>query len=194
MRVEIKRLQGRLGVTSLYVTHDQVEAMTLADRLMVMNEGVAEQVGTPMEVYSHPASTFVAGFIGSPAMNFLGGRIGRNGSVELTDGGRLAVEPMRGSAGQSITVGVRPEHLTLRPQSGAGDRALDVTVELVEALGADTLVHCRLGADNGALLARLPGGVLVKPNDRLVLGVEPEAVHLFDPATGKVLATTTSQP
>jgi sn-glycerol 3-phosphate transport system ATP-binding protein len=191
MRVEIKRLQGRLGVTSLYVTHDQVEAMTLADRLMVMNEGLAEQVGTPMEVYSRPASTFVAGFIGSPAMNFLGGRIGQTGSVELADGGRLAVEPMRRGAGQSITVGIRPEHLTLRPQGRADDRALEVTVELVEALGADTLVHCRLGASNSALLARLPGGIVVKPDDRLLLGVAPEAVHLFDAATGRTLAART---
>ena len=150
MRVEIKRLQARLGVTSLYVTHDQVEAMTLADRLMVMNAGVAEQVGTPMEVYRRPASTFVAGFIGSPAMNFLAGRIAADGAaVELPGGERLAAgRPL----GRGRARGHR-RHPPGAPRAGPGraaGRALHVTAELVEALGADTLVHGRLGADDAS--------------------------------------------
>src|SRR5919106_1405699 len=104
MRVEIKRLQARLGVTSLYVTHDQVEAMTLADRLMVMNAGVAEQIGTPMEVYRRPASVFVAGFIGSPAMNFLVGRIAGSGeAVELPGGETIGAMRPLGAPGQAVT-------------------------------------------------------------------------------------------
>jgi sn-glycerol 3-phosphate transport system ATP-binding protein len=188
MRVEIKRLQARLGVTSLYVTHDQVEAMTLADRLMVMNAGMAEQVGTPMEVYRRPASIFVAGFIGSPAMNFLPGRIaGAGDQVELAGGTMLAADGS-GSAGQAVVVGIRPEHLTLTPDAPPG-RALQITAELVEALGADTLVHGRLGDGDAMLLARLPGGVATRAGDRLTLGVAPEAVHLFDPATERAFAS-----
>jgi sn-glycerol 3-phosphate transport system ATP-binding protein len=187
MRVEIKRLQARLGVTSLYVTHDQVEAMTLADRLMVMNAGLAEQVGTPMEVYRRPASIFVAGFIGSPAMNFLPGRVTDAGnSVELAGGTLLAADRL-GSAGQAVTVGIRPEHLALAADARPG-RALQVTAELVEALGADTLVHSRLGAGKATLLARLPGGVETRAGDRLNLAVEPEALHFFDPATERALS------
>jgi sn-glycerol 3-phosphate transport system ATP-binding protein len=188
MRVEIKRLQARLGVTSLYVTHDQVEAMTLADRLMVMNAGVAEQVGTPMEVYRSPASVFVAGFIGSPAMNFLPGRVAADGAaVELPGGETLAVGRTPAEPGRPVTIGIRPEHLVLAPDAPPG-RALHLTADLVEALGADTLVHGRLGAD-AALLARLPGGVTTRAGDRLTLAVAPDAVHLFDPDTGKALAS-----
>jgi sn-glycerol 3-phosphate transport system ATP-binding protein len=185
MRVEIKRLQARLGVTSLYVTHDQVEAMTLGDRLMVMNAGVAEQVGTPMEVYRRPASTFVAGFIGSPAMNFLSGRIAAGGeAVEMTGGEALAAGRPLGQSGRPVTVGIRPEHLVLDPSAPPGT-ALHVTAELVEALGADTLVHGRVGSADAILLARLPGGTAVKANDRMTFRVPPGELHLFDPETGK---------
>ena len=189
MRVEIKRLQARLGVTSLYVTHDQVEAMTLADRLMVMNAGISEQVGTPMEVYRRPASIFVAGFIGSPAMNFLPGRIAAGGdAVELPGGEMLAYDGPVGVAGRAVTVGIRPEHLTPAPDAPAG-RALHVTADLVEALGADTLVHGRLGGVDEAILARLPGGATTRAGDRLLLAVPPDALHLFDAETGKAIQT-----
>src|SRR5690606_7981736 len=133
MRVEIKRLQARLGITSLYVTHDQVEAMTLADRLMVMNAGVAEQVGTPMQIYRRPASIFVAGFIGSPAMNFLPGRVAAGGIVELPGGEVLRLPEAAAAAGRAVTVGLRPEHLALASE-GAADSVLHVTADLVEAL------------------------------------------------------------
>jgi sn-glycerol 3-phosphate transport system ATP-binding protein len=185
MRVEIKRLQDRLGVTSLYVTHDQVEAMTLADRLMVMNAGGAEQVGTPMEVYHRPASVFVAGFIGSPAMNFLPGRIAASGeAVDLPGGETLNAARPLGAPGRPVTVGIRPEHLALDPAAPAG-AALHVTAEMVEALGADTLVHARVGADASSLLARLPGSATVRTGDRMGFRVPPEELHLFDADTGK---------
>jgi sn-glycerol 3-phosphate transport system ATP-binding protein len=184
MRVEIKRLQARLGITSLYVTHDQVEAMTLADRLLVMNQGVAEQLGTPMEVYRHPSSVFVAGFIGTPAMNFLRGVVGRDGvSVDLA-GANLSAGRHVGDAGRPLIVGIRPEHLVLDPEAPA-DRRIDVAVELVETLGADTLAHGRIGESGSTLLARLPGNLVVNAGERLSL--RATALHTFDPETEKSL-------
>ena len=186
MRVEIKRLQRRLGVTSLYVTHDQVEAMTLGDRLMVMNAGVAEQIGTPLDVYRKPETVFVAGFIGAPAMNFLSARIvddGRAASI----GGNLTVPvaTSNGNAGREVTVGLRPEHLLA---GSAGSGTLPAQVELVEALGADTLVHTRLAGTGEALLARVPGGLEIRDGDTVGLTVEPGSVHLFDNTSGRRLA------
>jgi sn-glycerol 3-phosphate transport system ATP-binding protein len=181
MRVEIKKLQTRLGVTSLYVTHDQVEAMTLADRRMVMNGGAAEQIGTPLEVYHRPASLFVAGFIGSPAMNVLPARL-TAGAVTLT-----------GEAGRPVMLGVRPEHLVVGDGAGIGD--IPLRVELIEALGADTVVHGRLGEDGDLaedrvrsaadLLVRLPGSARVRAGDRLHVAITPGEVHLFDRDTGR---------
>ena len=194
MRVEIHRLQARLGITSLYVTHDQVEAMTLADRLMVMNAGVAEQVGSPMEIYHRPVSTFVAGFIGSPAMNFLGGRIAASGNgVELADGATLAPARPLGMAGRAVTVGIRPEHLLLNGEAGA-NQTIPVTVDLVEALGADTLVHGRVGSSDKVLLGRLPGNALVRAGDQLQFSIRAEDLHLFDPETGRSLGAELPQP
>jgi sn-glycerol 3-phosphate transport system ATP-binding protein len=183
MRVEIKRLQQSLGTTSIYVTHDQVEAMTLADRLIVMHAGVAEQIGPPLAVYERPETVFVAGFIGSPAMNFLPGVI-EAGAVRLADGSRLPPPADAGALapGRAVTLGVRPEHLV----SDGAAAALSVTVELAEMLGADTVVHGRL--DDGSLLqARLPGSTRAKPGERLPLAVDPHALHLFDRETGKRL-------
>jgi sn-glycerol 3-phosphate transport system ATP-binding protein len=190
MRLEIKRLQRELGVTSFYVTHDQVEAMTMADRLVVMNSGIAEQVGTPMEVYNTPASLFVAGFIGSPATNFLPGRVTAEGA-QLEEGALLPVarNDLADIAGRPATIGLRPEHLT--EANGTAPPSLRMTVDLVEPLGADTLAHGRIAA-NGAggspgaghdLTVRLPGGRAVAEGDALALSVAPEHVHLFDPET-----------
>src|SRR5213082_1944952 len=131
MRVEIKRLQQELGTTSLYVTHDQVEAMTLADRLIVMNAGVADQIGTPMDVYDKPASVFVAGFIGSPAMNFLAAKVGEGGkTVDLAGTGSahvslLLAQPTSAPAGTPVALGMRPEHLL-----PSNDGALEFDIEL----------------------------------------------------------------
>ena len=179
MRVEIKKLQRALDVTSIYVTHDQVEAMTMADRLIVMNKGVAEHIGTPIDVYAEPATLFVAGFIGSPAMNFLTSRVEPDGSLKL-DGAPITPKA-RLDPGRAVTIGIRPEHL-----APGGD--LDILVELVELLGADTLVHGRLSDGNG-LIVRLPGSQVPKPGDRMPFHVPHGAWHLFDTETGKRLGT-----
>ncbi|HTP83788.1 MAG TPA: sn-glycerol-3-phosphate import ATP-binding protein UgpC [Alphaproteobacteria bacterium] len=181
MRIEIKKLHASLGVTSIYVTHDQVEAMTLADRLVVMNAGRAEQIGTPIEVYTRPATTFVAGFIGSPAMNMLPARRGSTGRfLDLPGGVRLDLPvPLSGEDGQTVTVGIRPEHVAPDP---AG--AFRLVVDLVEALGTDTVVHGHLAPENQTFTVRLPGNAQVAEGDALPLSVAPEHVHLFDTQSG----------
>jgi sn-glycerol 3-phosphate transport system ATP-binding protein len=183
MRVEIKRLQQQLGVTSIYVTHDQVEAMTLADRLIVMNAGHAEQIGAPLALYTTPATTYVAGFIGSPAMNFLPARLAADGeSAELDGGTRLLLgAARRRDGGGPVTLGVRPEHLTVAPNGG-----LALTVELVEALGADTLIYGRLPPDT-TMVARLPGTTTVRIGDIVTVAPAPDSLHLFDAESGKRL-------
>ncbi len=176
MRVEIKKLQQSLATTSIYVTHDQVEAMTLADRLVVMNGGRAEQIGPPIELYERPATQFVAGFIGSPAMNFVPGEIVAGG-IHLA-GGALLSTAIDAAPGTAVTVGLRPEHLET---AAGGPIVLDV--DLVEMLGADTIVHGTLGGV--PLLARLPGTVPVRVGERIPLAVMPSQIHLFDKTSGK---------
>src|ERR1700733_8929858 len=137
MRAEIRKLQRRLGVTSLYVTHDQVEAMTLGDRMLILHQGQSAQLATPMEVFEHPADKYVASFIGSPTMNFLPGWLVRDGTaVQLQAGPLILLQGRR--AGDTVTIGIRPEHLT----PGGGD--LTRTVDLIEPLGSETLVHGRV--------------------------------------------------
>ena len=178
MRAEIKRLQRRLGVTSLFVTHDQVEAMTLGDRLVVMHQGHAAQVGRPMEIWSRPADTYVASFIGSPAMNFLAATV-ENGALRLDQGLLLPVPQAAGLPhGQKLIVGIRPEHLL----PGAG--GLVMQVELLEPLGSETVVHGRL-PDGTALTARMPGEVT--SDGALPVTLPSESLHLFDEVTGKRL-------
>jgi sn-glycerol 3-phosphate transport system ATP-binding protein len=184
MRVEIKTLQQQLGVTSIYVTHDQVEAMTLADRLVVMNAGHAEQIGAPLELYAKPATTYVAGFIGSPAMNFLPGTVSAAGDAVALDGGPslgLGNAPRREHAGRKVTLGVRPEHLVPGPGG-----SLALKVGLVEALGADTLVYGKLNGE-ALLVARLPGTSAARAGDAIALAPTPDSLHLFDADTGKRL-------
>ena len=187
MRLEIKRLQRDLGTTSLYVTHDQVEAMTLADRLIVMNAGVAEQIGTPLDVYAEPATVFVAGFIGSPAMNFLPGTVAEDRRGVVLDGSNQALPfPVPASASAShdkVTVGIRPEHL----EPAARDAAtLELTVDLVEALGADSLVHGQLaGSGQGSTMTvRVDGARRIAAGETLPLAVAPDRVHFFEVGTG----------
>jgi sn-glycerol 3-phosphate transport system ATP-binding protein len=182
MRLEIQKLHRNLKTTSIFVTHDQVEAMTLADRMIVMNAGIAEQIGRPLEVYEDPASLFVAGFIGSPAMNFLPGR--RAG--EMVDiGGDMRVplpEGLRARAPESITVGVRPEHL----KPGASDGSVfRFKVDSVEALGADSLVHGMSAA--GEIVARVDGHATPSPGESLAFTSMPGRLYFFDTASGKRL-------
>jgi sn-glycerol 3-phosphate transport system ATP-binding protein len=182
MRLEIQKLHRSLRTTSIFVTHDQVEAMTLADRMIVMNAGVAEQIGRPIEVYDDPASVFVAGFIGSPAMNFLSGK--RAGDdVDLGEGMRVPIPAqLRARAPEAILVGVRPEHLVVAGGSGP---AISLKVDTVEALGADSLLHCMLGAN--ALVVRVDGHVTPEPGSALTVSAMPGKTYFFDAASGKRL-------
>ena len=175
-RIEIRKLHAELGVTSLFVTHDQVEAMTLAQRMIVMNAGVMEQVGAPEQVYAAPASTFVAGFIGSPPMNLLSGRAeGRRFHVE----GAVLALPQAAPRDGALTLGIRPEHLGF---SAEGLGAL--RVELVEMLGAERLVYGRIGE---AMLVVRTESTSAPPaaGQRLPLQAEARHLHWFDADTGR---------
>ncbi|MDP6341886.1 MAG: sn-glycerol-3-phosphate import ATP-binding protein UgpC [Alphaproteobacteria bacterium] len=186
MRIEIKRLHAELNITSIYVTHDQVEAMTLGHRLMVLNEGNMEQLGTPIELYERPATTFVAGFIGSPSMNFLAARVADDGrAVVLSDGESWARDNGGGGhAGRAVTLGVRPEHFEISGEDGG---AAHLQVSLIEHLGADTLIHGHFGDDRNDLTVRLQGVVTAKMGDVVPLRVTSEHLHLFDPENGRRL-------
>ncbi len=177
-RAELIKLHTSVNTTTIYVTHDQVEAMTLAHRMLVMNAGRAEQIGTPMEVYENPATVFVAGFIGSPAMNFLPGRGIDGNRVELEGAGILPAA-VKIAAGQQVTVGLRPEHLT---SSSERDASLAGTVEVVEALGADTLLHLDVAGRN--IIARLPHGIMPAIGATLHVRANPDRVYLFDAGSG----------
>ena len=180
MRLEIRRLHEKLNITSIFVTHDQVEAMTLGDRLLIMDKGHAEQIGSPLSVYEQPANTFVAGFIGSPAMNFFDARLtGDGAAVELPGEVRLPL-PQKASSpysGQTVVAGIRPEHLAL--SSGANGR-MRMTVDHTEILGADTLVHGRLSGTEVPLTLRLTDVRKVARDADLNLTVAPGKIHLFD--------------
>jgi len=178
MRFEIQKLHRRLGTTSLYVTHDQVEAMTLAQLMVVMNAGRAEQIGTPMEVYQNPATVFVAGFIGSPAMNFIDGRSMDDGRIQL-DGSGVLIVPKAPAAGKKITVGIRPEHLTPSKPSEAN---LVGSVEVIEALGADTLLHVAVAGRT--IIARLPAGTPAEVGEPIALAADRDRIYMFDADTG----------
>ena len=184
MRAEIKRLHNRLGVTSIYVTHDQVEAMTLADRIVVMNDGRIEQVGTPMELFNNPANTFVAGFLGSPPMNQIKGKLtdtgARIGEAEIKLNGAMGDH-----VGRDVIVGIRPEHVTLR--SSEKTSPLPISLDLVEPLGSEALLHARYGeidmvfkADTEGDIAHLSGVGEVH--------VPAHLVKIFDAETGRALS------
>jgi multiple sugar transport system ATP-binding protein len=185
MRVELKRLHERLSTTAIYVTHDQVEAMTLGDRVVVMKDGVVQQVGEPLQLYGRPANRFVASFIGSPAMNFIDATLRRaDGSAVAVaaDGTRLPVPPdVAGRDGQPIVYGIRPEHLEFVP----ADQGLSVDVVVVEPTGAETLVVSRLAGTEIEAVFRERHRL--NPGDRISLAPQLGAVHVFDKATGQRL-------
>ncbi|MCG7517105.1 sn-glycerol-3-phosphate import ATP-binding protein UgpC [Vibrio sp. MMH1-50] len=184
MRLEIKKLQRRLGTTSVYVTHDQVEAMTLADKLVVLNKGNVEQVGTPLEIYDNPASLFVATFIGSPSMNILDGNVSVDG---ITIGDALLPVSTTNLALGEIKLGLRPEHL----QISQDNPWLQVEVELIESLGADLLLYCHTeGGDSQKLVVRVEGHTPIQIGDKLGLDIKPKHVHLFDANTEKRIEST----
>ncbi|GAM71489.1 glycerol-3-phosphate ABC transporter [Vibrio sp. JCM 19236] len=174
MRLEIKRLQRSLNTTSVYVTHDQVEAMTLADKLVVLNKGNVEQVGSPLEIYDAPASLFVATFMGSPAMNVLDAGVSELG-IHLAE----TVLPIstHGLKHGQVKLGLRPEHLRVDNQNPR----FTVKVELVEALGADLLLYCNtLDSDAQRLVVRVDGHEKITYGDVLGISFNNEHVHLFD--------------
>jgi len=177
MRFELQNLHRRLGVTSLYVTHDQVEAMTLGQRILVMNAGRAEQIGKPSEIYANPATTFVAAFIGSPPMNLLRGAVDADGASLSVDGAKVMLPtPVPGFAGRSVQFGVRPEQLRL---SGS---AFDMEVVMVESLGADHLVHGRIGQQT--VIVRAGPDANPSIGSRIGVAFDAGAVHWFDATSG----------
>ncbi len=187
VRAEIKALSQKLRTTMVFVTHDQIEAMTMADRIVVMRLGVIQQVGTPEEVYGQPANMFVAGFIGSPAMNFLpvravGDRLELEAGGALPAGSAAGFGAIQKSGARKIVAGVRPEHFAVA--SGEAG-ALDVRIDLVEPLGSDTLIHFALG--EVAAIARVSPDLRPKPGDRLSLLPAPGKTHLFDAESGDVI-------
>jgi multiple sugar transport system ATP-binding protein len=183
MRTEIKELHQRLKTTSIYVTHDQIEAMTMADQIVVMNDGRVEQIGSPLELYDRPANRFVAGFIGSPAMNFIDGRMRADGGVPCVEGAtgaRLPVAHANGYAnGMPVAYGIRPEHLDI------ADDGFDTEVVVVEPTGSETQVYARLGEQEIVAIFRERHDF--RPGQRIRLRPRADRAHLFDPADGRRL-------
>jgi multiple sugar transport system ATP-binding protein len=194
MRTEIKKVHQTVKTTTVYVTHDQVEAMTLADRVVVMNHGVIEQVGPPQELYHRPATRFVAGFIGSPAMNFIPARL-ENGSgalrVVLPDGVTFPVpedrtQRYRALAGQEVVFGIRPEHLT-EPKNldRQNISVFEVTPEVIEPMGMETLIY--LWKHGTEICARIDPTTPAAPGRPMLLAADLNHMHLIDPQSGRVL-------
>jgi multiple sugar transport system ATP-binding protein len=201
MRTEIRALHQRLGTTSIYVTHDQIEAMTMADRIVVLRDGQVAQMGTPADLYDQPRDTFVAGFIGSPAMNLIAGKcystwtsIGFDSKIALET--RFA-SSFSGADGRAVTVGLRPEHLRVHSADTAGSELphgfLQVQVKVVEFTGADTLLSCELAGPPSSpgsppepisIQALVHDRVAAKPGDTVRLSIDPQRLHLFDEASG----------
>lgn len=182
MRMEIKKLQSQFKTTSVYVTHDQVEAMTMADRIAVIHQGKIEQVGTPMEIYLQPATQFVASFIGSPTMNFIQARTGSENDVILNDSLRFSVNSTQQLPSQ-ITCGIRPEHFYVNHEVTAN--CLSLQVQMIEALGSDTMVYGVLAGCDESVCIRLAANMAVKEGDRLPLSVDPQHIHVFNSETQK---------
>jgi multiple sugar transport system ATP-binding protein len=180
MRTEMKELHQRLKTTTVYVTHDQIEAMTLGDKIVVMHDGVIEQMGAPLDLYDRPSNQFVAGFIGSPAMNFLSGTVRANGSlyVETPGGHKLPLKNSpQGSNGRDVIYGIRPEHFEL------GEGGLPAEVVVVEPTGSETQVVARIGGQE--VIAVFRERQSVKPGDKILLRPRADAAHLFAKDSGK---------
>ncbi|MER9242929.1 sn-glycerol-3-phosphate ABC transporter ATP-binding protein UgpC [Mesorhizobium sp. M0633] len=179
MRVEIKELHQRLGTTIVYVTHDQIEAMTMADKIVVMRDGKLEQVGAPLDLYDNPGNVFVAGFIGSPAMNFIKGRIdSKDGSqIFVSDTGSvLPADGARAQGGQPVIYGIRPEHIDIAPDG------LSATVSVLEPTGSETQIFAKLGED--PIDAIVKDRLTVRPGEEVRLRIDPRRAHIFDRQSG----------
>ena len=180
--MELRKLHNRLGATTIYVTHDQVEAMTLADRIVIINGGVIEQIGTPKQIYHTPATSFVAGFIGSPQTNLLSGRISQTGDRFHEDGGAVFKFPeslLQVAQPGKVVLGIRPEEIKI------GGDTVEATVEVVEELGSHRLLYCRCGTSPITVVDESEGDKT--SGNRLSLGLPASKVHLFDAQNGRVL-------
>src|ERR1700681_1658988 len=188
MRVELKKLHERLAVTSVYVTHDQVEAMTLGDRVVVMKDGVVQQVGEPLELYNQPANKFVAGFIGSPAMNFAAVTVTEANGLLIAENSGLRIklpdetaQRLRGYMGHEVTLGVRPEDLPVASTAELDHPCFDAVIEVVEQLGSEILLDMKVG--EGVMVASVEPTLRVKVRDRLRVAMRPSRLHVFDAKT-----------
>ncbi len=188
MRVELKKIHDRLGTTAIYVTHDQVEAMTLGDRVVVMKDGIVQQVGEPLQLYNAPGNRFVAGFIGSPAMNFTTVKLGdANGALwAQNEGMRIEVPAeiaarLRRYAGSEVAMGIRPEDLQVAAGADSSNRSFEALVEVVEQLGSEILLDTRVGPRT--MVAAVEPSVRAKRGDKLRLAFNPGRLHCFDAAT-----------
>ncbi|MDB5612694.1 MAG: transporter related, partial [Devosia sp.] len=183
-RAELKELHARLKTTMIYVTHDQIEAMTMADVIVVMRDGVVEQVGRPLDLYDHPANVFVASFIGSPSMNLLTGTISSDGGAPnfvMADGTRLPIDAAKANAGQGrdVVYGIRPEHFV----PAVGEGAFTGTIKMIEPTGSETHIVVIVGTLQIVVLLR--ERLDARPGDPIKLDVKPGAGHFFDAATGE---------
>jgi multiple sugar transport system ATP-binding protein len=195
MRTEIKRVHQKVKTTTVYVTHDQVEAMTLADRVVVMNGGKIEQIGTPNELYHQPKTRFVAGFIGSPAMNFIPGKLETNGSglkVRLSDKLTIAVPESRSAryrdaAGKDVLFGLRPEHITETRGHNGGSQGQEfgITLDVVEPMGMETMVFFKIG--DTEVCGRVEPTAAKGAGENMQLRANLDHMHLIDPATNLVM-------
>jgi multiple sugar transport system ATP-binding protein len=192
MRVELKKLHDRLGTTAIYVTHDQVEAMTLGDRVVVMKDGLVQQVGEPLELYNEPANLFVAGFLGSPAMNFATVQISQtNGALwAANDGMRIKVPAeiagrLGPHVGTEVTMGVRPEDLHVASAADPADLGFDAVIEVVEKLGSEILLDVAVGSQT--MVASVEPSVRTNIHDRLRLAVNPDRLHFFEARTEEAI-------
>jgi multiple sugar transport system ATP-binding protein len=188
MRVELKKLHQRLATTSIYVTHDQVEAMTLGDRVVVMKDGLIQQVGEPLELYDTPATKYVAGFIGSPAMNFTDVTISGSGDKLQAEnsGMRIAVpahltQRLASYVGQAVTLGIRPENLHMATGSHPAELTFQAAVEVAEQLGSEILLDVKAGQDT--IVASVEPTIRTKPGEMVRLAMDPTRIHFFDSKT-----------
>jgi multiple sugar transport system ATP-binding protein len=180
MRTEIKELHQRLKTTTVYVTHDQIEAMTMADKIVVMHNGLVEQIGAPLDLYDRPDNLFVAGFIGSPAMNCLKGTLRLNGKAEFEGPGGVRLPALKapaGSDGRPAVYGIRPEHFTI------ADDGAESIVQVVEPTGSEIQIVAKLGGEE--IIAVFRERHQFKPGDKIRLKPDQRLVHLFDETTGK---------
>jgi multiple sugar transport system ATP-binding protein len=188
MRVELKKLHQRLGTTAIYVTHDQVEAMTLGDRVVVMKDGLIQQVGEPLELYNHPANKYVAGFIGSPAMNFSNVTITETGGAYYAENPTLKIRVPDQIAGRigphkgkGTTLGIRPEDLRMANGQDSADLSFDAVVEVSEQLGSEVILDLKAGG--GQMVASVEPTVKVKPQEKIRLALNPKGLRFFDGQT-----------